>query len=111
MSTMTAEPGTRRKPAVSFGWSAAGFGRHDAAEWRQAGWGDPHAAAEWSAACPDDSPDLLHQLRESGYSIDQLRQTARVARRHVAAWTAALVRPADAELYIDADGNTVIDLR
>ena len=112
MGTMTLTgSATTRKPAVSFVWSAAGFGRHDAAAWREAGWHDPRAAAEWSATCPGDSPDLLLQLRDSGYSLEQLRQTARLARRHVAAWTAALARPAEPERSIDVDGNTIIDLR
>ena len=103
-STLTAD----RKPAVSFVWSKAGFGRHDAAEWRQAGWSDPTAAAEWSATSPEDPPEVLIQLRDSGYSLDQLRQTARVTRRHVAAWTAALVRPAEVEVVGD---DIIIDLR
>ena len=109
--TMLMGTGTARKPAVSFGWNAAGFGRSDAAAWRDAGWSDPSSAAEWSATCPGDRPDVLADLRDSGYSIEQLRRTARVARRHVAAWTAALVGPADPERYIDDRGNTVIDLR
>ena len=112
MSTTTlTRPEAGRKPAVSFVWSKAGFGRHDAAAWRDAGWNDPSAAAEWSATCPGDTPDQLRQLLDCGYSLDQVRQTARVARRHVAAWTAALVGPADPELQVDTDGNTVIDLR
>jgi hypothetical protein len=105
MSTMVSVE--TRKPAVSFVWSKAGFDRQDAAEWRQAGWSDPTTAAAWSATSPDDGPDVLMQLRDSGYSLDQLRHTARVTRRHVAAWTAALVRPAQ----VDVDDDLVIDLR
>jgi hypothetical protein len=80
------------------------------------------------AASPGDSPDLLRSLHDAGYSAEQLRQTRRTTRSHVAAWVAALLPPEHGgppiardraavasgfltELSIDGEGNTVIDLR
>lgn len=82
------------RPVVSISWSEAGFERHDAAVWRMAGWTDPEAAARWRAACPGDSAAHLGRVRDAGYSIDQVRHTARRARRHVAAWAVAILPPA-----------------
>ena len=125
MRTMTAVREAREaRPVVSVVWSEAGFDRHDAEAWRRAGWSDAEAAARWRAAAPGDSADHLSRIRDAGYSIDQLRHTARLARRHVAAWAVAILPPADRgtrslrdrplvapELSTDARGNTVIDLR
>ena len=125
MSTTTAvSEATATRPKVSVVWNRAGFDRHDAAAWREAGWGDPDAAAGWREACPGDSADVLSRVRDAGYSIDQVRSTARLARRHVAAWAVALLPPADRggrslrdrplvapEVSTDSHGNTVIDLR
>ena len=125
MSTMTAVRETSAaRPVVSAVWSEAGFDRHDAEDWRRAGWSDAHAAARWRAAAPGDSADHLCRVRDAGYSIDQLRSTARRARRHVAAWAVATLPPAERairslrdrplvapEPSTDARRNTVIDLR
>ncbi|MFL6205341.1 MAG: hypothetical protein ACJ739_08305 [Acidimicrobiales bacterium] len=96
MSTMTAVSEIDGgRPVVSVVWSEAGFDRHDAAAWRQAGWVDPAAAARWRAAAPGESADHLGRVRDAGYSVDQVRHTARRARRHVAAWAVAILPPAE----------------
>jgi hypothetical protein len=124
MSTMTVNDVREARPVVSVVWSEAGFDRHDAEAWRRAGWSDAEAAARWRAAAPGDSAGHLSRVRDAGYSIDQLRCTARLARRHVAAWAVAILPPADRgtrslrdrplvapERSNDHRGNTVIDLR
>jgi hypothetical protein len=117
-----------RHPTVSQMWRQAGFGRQEAEAWRDAGWSDAGLAADWMAASPGDSPHLLHSLHDAGYSAEQLRQTRRTTRSHVAAWMAALLPPEHGgpsiardraavarrlltELSTDDEGNTVIDLR
>jgi hypothetical protein len=125
MSTMVATSQvTDARPVVSVTWSEAGFARHDAELWRRAGWTDAEAAARWRAACPGDSAVHLGRVRDAGYSIDQVRNTSRRARRHVAAWVVAILPPAGRgtrslrdrplvapELSTDHQRNTVIDLR
>ena len=89
---------------MSASWSEAGFRRHEAETWRSAGWHDASAAASWMAASPADTPAHLRRLHDAGYSTEQLRQTGRFARRHVAAWTAAMLKPAlahDLDLTLD----------
>jgi len=117
-----------RHPTVSHVWSEAGFGRQEAEAWRRAGWHDAGVAADWLAASPGDSPDLPRSLHDAGYTAEQLRQTRRTTRRHIAAWTAALLPPAHGgspiardravvanwlltDLYTDDEGNTIIDIR
>ena len=125
MSTMTREDEvTDARPVVSVVWSEAGFDRHDADAWRRAGWSDAGAAARWRAAAPEESAGHLSRVRDAGYSIDQLRHTARRTRRHVAAWAVAILPPAERairslrdrplvapEVTTDDRGTTVIDLR
>ena len=117
-----------RHPTVVHLWRDAGFRRQQAEAWRRAGWSDARVAADWMAASPGDSPDLLRRLHDAGYTPEQLRRTRRSTRSHVAAWTAALLSPehggsplardraraADhllTELATDDGGDTIIDLR
>ena len=124
MSTMTAMAPRAERPVVSVVWSEAGFDRHDAETWRKAGWRDAEAAAHWRDAAPDASADHLGRVRDAGYSVDQIRHTAKRARRHVAAWAVAILPPADRatrslrdrplvapQISTDDHGNTIIDLR
>ena len=91
-----APPPTRaeERGGVAAAWHQAGFGHQQAVDWQHAGWRDPGTAAAWMTASPGDDPGHLRMLHDAGYSPDQLRQARRVARRHVAAWTAALLPPA-----------------
>ena len=95
MSRTAARPPAHltRHPTVWYRWRDAGFGRQEADAWQQAGWSDASVAADWMAASPGDSPDVLHTLHDAGYTAEQLRHTGRTTRRHVAAWTAALLAP------------------
>lgn len=94
--------GRGRRLPLSQPWCEAGFTREAAEAWRAAGWEDPDQAAHWWAASPDGSPDHLRSLRASGYTADQLEHVAGRVRRHVAAWAAALVPPAEpVEVVID----------
>ena len=124
MSTMVSigeQVALTERPVLSVDWCEAGFERHDAHSWRQAGWGDAKAAARWRAACPDDTASHLSRMREAGYTLDQLRSTGRWTRCYVAAWAAAIlppaergtgsVRPRPLSATVDTAGNTVIDLR
>lgn len=94
---------------VSHEWTAAGFFRYEATAWRLAGWDDACEAAVWRAASPCDEAAPLRDLHEAGYTPTQLQHVGRVVRRHVAAWTVALVQPERrAEPSVE---DEVIDLR
>ena len=79
-------------------WIDAGFNRATATPWRSTGW-EPTEAAAWRAASPADGPAHLRRLRDEGYRADQLEQVGQRVRGHVAAWTAATMRPADGRTW------------
>jgi hypothetical protein len=127
MATIEASPRAAGRLPVSARWSEAGFKRADADAWRRAGWPEADDAARWRDASRADRPGPLRGLRDAGYTPDQLRATGRFVRRHLAAWTAAVVSPATggpslgraraarAQAALDRisvqGGDTIIDLR
>ena len=90
MTTTTTPTRPRSSLPVSPAWVEHGFSRREREQWHAAGWTDPDQAARWHRALPEAEPAELFAMSHGVHRPDQVAQTARFVRSHLAAWTEAV---------------------